>query len=249
MTVTVRREIPIKLSPEEIRKTAEELVQKQIALEELVAQAREDASAARGEAKDLRAEISKLAHILKKGEAVRALECREILDPEARTVDIVRADTGELVMTRPASPAELQLGIPFEAPAGEAFAPGNLVQVESVPAAGASIYQIQAIERDQGRDLAVLDLVSAVNSEAPERLDSIELAYLKPATYSPPEEEGPEEPGPAPAEAEPPARPKRPSRSRSAGKGRPAPRRNGAKKAPTARRSPRDPSGARRKRS
>lgn len=43
----------------------------------------------------------------------RDVRCREVLDREAKTVEVFREDTGEVVSTRPARESELQAPIDF----------------------------------------------------------------------------------------------------------------------------------------
>jgi hypothetical protein len=184
-TVTLKREVPVKLSEPERRKMGEELAALEVEYEEVAEAARDSAALARERKKELRNEISALANALKDGEIKRLLHCREVLDPEAKTVDLIRIDNDEVVLTRPARPEELQIGIPYE-PRDEAapeFAVGNVVKVTSVPAAAGAVYQIESIEAVESGAMAALGLVVSADGEsAPEHLEGISVEYLVPAT-------------------------------------------------------------------
>jgi hypothetical protein len=184
-TITLKREVPVKLTEPERRKMGEELAALEVEYEEIAEAARDSAALSRERKKELRGEISTLANALKDGEIKRLLLCREVLDPEAKTVDLVRVDNDEVVLTRPARPEELQIGIPYEPrdEAAPAFAAGNVVKVTSVPAAAGAVYQVESIEEADGGERATLGLVvSAENELAPERLEGISVEYLVAAT-------------------------------------------------------------------
>lgn len=125
----IKKQVPVKLTADERTARSGDLAELEIALEELEKKAREAASGYRTEAKATRKKIRELARAISAGQEQRLMFVREILDPEAGTVEVRLAHDGQVVEVRPALPEEMQVGIPF-VPTAKDFAAGNLVNLK-----------------------------------------------------------------------------------------------------------------------
>lgn len=190
---TFKIDIPVDLTPAELARMKDDLAIAAVELEELTDEARESAARFREERKELKGKVRNLARTIKHGKVPRPIECRRVLDPEARTVETVRVDTGEVVDSRAARPDELQGALDLKDQPVE-FLPGNLVLVETVEAAADSIYEIESLTDRGGVVLAELVLaVPSRSSGVPDRLHVATTCLVKAPKVS----DGPETTRPA----------------------------------------------------
>lgn len=92
--------LPVILTEEEAKAKAKALARKLREIGTLEAAAKDAAAEARKEIKAAQATADLLAHEVDTGKESRPVECYEVPNLEAKTMELYREDTGELVRTR-----------------------------------------------------------------------------------------------------------------------------------------------------
>jgi hypothetical protein len=174
----IKREVPVEFNAAERAKMVDEHIALSVEVDALETQARDAAAVFRKRAKEAKARARQLAKDLQRGKTARLMFVREKLDVEAARVDIHLAQSGELVDSRPATPEELNLRIPF-LPKEGTFKPGNLVQIADYSA----IFRIQSI--DEARAQATIEVVIDRDGDAPQEPTDVLLSTLKAARIGP----------------------------------------------------------------
>lgn len=130
MPETFTREISLPLALEEVAESAKALARKHQEMREKERIAKDAAAGARAEIKEMKGEIDALADEVAFAKTTRKVECFERPDERRFCVEIVRADTNEVIDTRPMEVDEREAamqprlpGVPPE-PNAEDKAPG-----------------------------------------------------------------------------------------------------------------------------
>lgn len=102
------RELPVRLSAAEVAQRADDMAVKLAAIGELEERRKNVAAEFKEQIDTLRTEVGLLARQVRERSEQRDVECDLLLDFEAGTAELVRRDTGEVLGSRPLSPAEKQ---------------------------------------------------------------------------------------------------------------------------------------------
>lgn len=102
------RSLPVRLTDTELLIKAKELSAKVAELDAVEATKKSVAAECKVKYDTLNSDIHHLAKILRTGREDREIEVQEIRNDPARTIEVVRIDTGEVVESRPMTINELQ---------------------------------------------------------------------------------------------------------------------------------------------
>lgn len=121
---TFTRELPFKLEATEVAQKAKDLASTELETVELESEiarikkeAKDEVGGLDSQLKDKRAHTRRLARSVKSGEEYRDVECFERMADPPTEVEIVRADTEEVIECRPATEEDRQLS--FDQSVGE----------------------------------------------------------------------------------------------------------------------------------
>lgn len=101
-------QLPVRLTDGEIRERGEELAAKLEKQAEVTIEAKAKATAYKDVINELGTQINALAWKVNQGKENRAVDCREEANFTNRMAETFRMDTGEVVRSRPLTPAEMQ---------------------------------------------------------------------------------------------------------------------------------------------
>lgn len=102
------RKLPVRLTDTELLAKSKELAARITELEDVEATKKSAVAQCKLKSDDLEAEIHDLAKILRTGREDREVEVKELRNDQARTIEVIRIDTGEIVESRPMTIHELQ---------------------------------------------------------------------------------------------------------------------------------------------
>ena len=237
---TFTRELPVKLSEDELQQYGKMLADK-VKEEELAEDRKKQVVAAHANGiKDIRIEIKRIADARAKGQELRPVKCHERL--RNGVIEIVRLDTNEVVDVRPADLRDLQTTIPgtgdddddFDPP-GEAGPKGerfDMIEPRESPgemttsSTGGQVFVGGTNANDDGTDLDELDDEFDDSDVPPDSDSSLEHAVESSVEAGDPRDDeeretDPFDDGPA-AGSTSRARPQRPPRGNGKASGKPA---------------------------
>lgn len=102
------RTLPVRLTDGELLAKSKELAAKITELDEVEDRKKSAVAQCKVKSDELDLDIHKIARILRTGREDREVEVSEIRNDPARTIEVVRLDTGEIVESRPMTIHELQ---------------------------------------------------------------------------------------------------------------------------------------------
>jgi len=109
----VIRNVPVTLTQDEFEQRAAELAAVNQELEALDRNRKAAASGFKGQIEKAQGRLSKLVLIVAKRAEYRDVNCSQRINPDAKIVEIVRSDTGEIVDTRALTSQDLQDSLIF----------------------------------------------------------------------------------------------------------------------------------------
>ncbi|MFA6605102.1 MAG: hypothetical protein WCS88_03850 [Patescibacteria group bacterium] len=114
MTTAIYRTLPVPLTAEEIKQHSEELVAELGNVDRLTDEKKSIASSIGERVKEAQAKVTRLAYEIRTKSARRPVECEWRFEYGRGVASLHRADTGEIVETRPMTEGEMNGTLPLE---------------------------------------------------------------------------------------------------------------------------------------